>query len=780
MAFEENVETAIVAEEGDDEILVEFVDDGRQKSNPCTSVYNDLEVKFGIDAYASTHDGFAAVLKARFSDFCVHEVDMDGNIAELLSVSDSTGHNDPDESNVSTPSSDNNSKKLCSEASTSNTKPLLTKEMNPHNLSSLDDDHNDDAIRTRLNEAQMQLATIVGEIEASRAVQMLLYWSLQVKPSSVQTEPSKYHPFPILEDKEQRKKLHLMIKGPHISPYAVADTLDSKVRLWHRRFETEMPNYGKFGDDNCNSTRTANNKRKHPSVRKSSTSNADWPSNRPNYLKFVLYKENMDTTTACKELGRKLRLPFNNRHENTIGYAGMKDKRGVTSQFCTMHRKTPADLAVVNQTISGSGGGNTISGSVNVLRVGNFSYTDKCISLGSLSGNRFHVVLRNVNVTQPIKTTGEDYGTEKMKRAEMVLEKAATSLKNVGFINYFGMQRFGKYLDNHEVGLELLRGNFEQAVHIIMREKKAEQQQEKVIESRRLWSNRFNQITTAGSAAVNKEEVERKVANSVQKAFGRFMICENKLMEHLSKRPLDYKGAMLRALPRNMTLMFLHALQSYIWNKSASYRIMHGGCTDVTVGDLVLVDDHSLADGGSGTSGLLGKRVHVTTEQDVITKKFSIVDVVLPLVGSKVIYPTNKVGSFIDELLCRECLLSKKDLSQKNKELTLGGDYRKLICKPNDVQWDILRYVDPLQPLIQTDLMKATGEDLKPFPKANGSGACDENLLGMVVSFTLPPSSYATIALRELMRRPTVSEYQKQLSLEGNCEVGLLPIADTT
>jgi len=34
------------------------------------------------------------------------------------------------------------------------------------------------------------------------------------------------------------------------------------------------------------------------------------------------------------------------------------------------------------------------------------------------------------------------------------LEKAATSLKNVGFINYFGMQCFEKYLDNHEVGLE--------------------------------------------------------------------------------------------------------------------------------------------------------------------------------------------------------------------------------------------------------------------------------------------------------------------------------------
>jgi tRNA(Glu) U13 pseudouridine synthase TruD len=62
----------------------------------------------------------------------------------------------------------------------------------------------------------------------------------------------------------------------------------------------------------------------------------------------------VDTTTAGKELGRKLCLPFNNRHENTIGYAGMKDERDVTSQFCRIHHKTPADLAIVNQTTSES------------------------------------------------------------------------------------------------------------------------------------------------------------------------------------------------------------------------------------------------------------------------------------------------------------------------------------------------------------------------------------------------------------------------------------------
>jgi hypothetical protein len=37
------------------------------------SQYDSIEQKFGISAYASPHLGFAAVVKARYSDFIVHE-----------------------------------------------------------------------------------------------------------------------------------------------------------------------------------------------------------------------------------------------------------------------------------------------------------------------------------------------------------------------------------------------------------------------------------------------------------------------------------------------------------------------------------------------------------------------------------------------------------------------------------------------------------------------------------------------------------------------------------
>ena len=38
-----------------------------------TNRFDDVEKKFGLSAYASPHEGFAAVVKGRYSDFVVHE-----------------------------------------------------------------------------------------------------------------------------------------------------------------------------------------------------------------------------------------------------------------------------------------------------------------------------------------------------------------------------------------------------------------------------------------------------------------------------------------------------------------------------------------------------------------------------------------------------------------------------------------------------------------------------------------------------------------------------------
>ena len=137
-------------------------------------------------------------------------------------------------------------------------------------------------------------------------------------------------------------------------------------------------------------------------------------------------------------------------------------------------------------------------------------------------------------------------------------------------------------------------------------------------------------------------------------------------------------------------------------------------------------------------------------------------------------------GTCYDEVL-GEFGVSKDDLKQlSDRDISLPGDYRRLLCIPSDTTFEVKIYEDPVQPLLETDLMKITATEVKTGDGA-GVGEKAENakadekeknhLIGMVIGFTLPPSSYATIALRELMKKPTSADYQRQLQLSGgNCE----------
>ena len=727
--------------------------DNNKQPKEVYAKYNDLECKFGISAYTTPHTpGFTAVLKARYSDFIVKEVDLDGNLAVLDSISIPV---------LPAPV-------IESEADLDNGGCGEEKGEGGWN----DNDHDDEPVNKKLKvevhaddnnkegnklcgfdaeEAEVELAKLVGSHHAKSTIDMLKFWNgIDVDDDDKTNEKSgvsKNCTMPLIDEKEKRKGLHLLIRSPLFAPFAVADTVEQKVRIWHKKFRKELPNFGKFAEDHGRGSGGNGKKKKRQ----------EWPKGQKNYLRFVLYKENIDTGTAVKDISRTARL---NPRQAPIGYAGMKDKRGITGQFCTVFRKNPIDIISVNRSGDGMkncGGGSSSTHGRAVTRIGNFSYSDVDSKLGRLTGNRFDIALRNIYAdSHGLPSNSKRDSFENTKSS---LESIANAFKNAGFINYFGMQRFGKFHDTHEVGIAVLNDHFESAVQIILRQKSSESS-EKVIEARNKWNARFDGVDKADEDSMRASE--SKCARSIVRAFGRFNSTEVSLMESLSRKPRDYRSAFFR-ISKNMKLMFLHAVQSYFWNKAASFRMKNGPTDKVMVGDLVLVEDKSESEGGSGTSGLKGKKVKVV--QDGEEAMFSIIDVVLPLLGSKVEYPVNCVGSFIDEML-NEHNLSRETFGRTNRgELSLGGDYRGLLVKPSDVDWTIMQYEDPVEPLIQTDLMKLNGVQLSHV--ANND---TDSLVGMVVGFTLPPSSYATVALRELMKRPTDSEYQSSLKLEGRCE----------
>ena len=148
---------------------------------------------------------------------------------------------------------------------------------------------------------------------------------------------------------------------------------------------------------------------------------------------FMVIILDLDTSSAVQIISRKIGVRPNN-----VGVAGNKDKRGITTQKMTLFKVEASKLAALN--------GNT----TNIL-VGDFKYVDNSLGLGDLHGNRFDVAIREVDAD------------------EQAIEKAVESLKTNGFINYYGLQRFGTgTVKTHEIGIALLKEDFEGAVKLIM------------------------------------------------------------------------------------------------------------------------------------------------------------------------------------------------------------------------------------------------------------------------------------------------------------------------
>jgi len=152
----------------------------------------------------------------------------------------------------------------------------------------------------------------------------------------------------------------------------------------------------------------------------------DWNRCGGNYCHFLLHKVNMDTINVVNQLAVSLRLQPNN-----FCYAGTKDRRAWTTQWMSLKKVDPNSILRAGKSIRGA-------------YVGNFKYAKDSLKLGMLRGNQFRIALRNVCETD-----------EK-------IEQAMTSLRDNGFINYYGLQRFGSVptIPTHEIGKCLLQGDY--------------------------------------------------------------------------------------------------------------------------------------------------------------------------------------------------------------------------------------------------------------------------------------------------------------------------------
>ena len=402
------------------------------------------------------------------------------------------------------------------------------------------------------------------------------------------------------------------------------------------------------------------------------------------YTLCVMRKRQKEHLDAVLMLCQALKV-----RQADIGIAGIKDLQAVTYQFITIKDKSPQQIDNANASLMLQG-----------VELSPIQQVDRCIQTGTLDGNRFEIILQELQRIQVDTTENGEIGETKVSCDRAHLLERIGILSETGFVNYYGEQRLGSPGEMSDVGVRsfdigraMLQQNFDEAVDLLMTGRLVCRSPDEK-ESRVFRNVRETWKESGGNAALTLESMPRSG-----------MIRERTILEGLRRYRTSLEA--LRCLNFNIRMFWINAYQSYVWNTMASERIQRLG-TSIAKGDLIL-----------DTSG----DVVVVDDSNLASATFEMV--VLPLPGYAIQYPQNEIGTLYDDLLKREKVRFDKEAPPEG---TAKGDYRRLICRPANFSADFL------------------AEDTS-------------NVMSVKLAFDLPSGSYATMLLREFMvttvaRRP--------------------------
>lgn len=416
------------------------------------------------------------------------------------------------------------------------------------------------------------------------------------------------------------------------------------------------------------------------------------------YLHFTLYKENKDTMDAMNTIARLLKIKASN-----FGFAGTKDRRAATVQRISVYHQRASNLIWLNTRIPN-------------VKVGDFEYLKEPLQLGQHGGNEFVITLKNC---QPLG--GDNCSlAQRMKMIQQAVECGLAYLKHNGYINYYGLQRFGTYsIGTHLLGMKILKGDYEGFIEDVLHV------EEDLIKE--VLTNAPQPYGPAKDAQNARDDQNRaraitawKTTKNATKALEflpkRFS-SEAAIIRHLGKNQKDFTGAVL-SITRGMRMMYVHAYQSYVWNFVATRRWSKYGAK-VIEGDLVLItgtrrrdnsdDEFNPYDDDDGDN--IYAQAHALTAADVASGKYTIFDVVLPTPGYDVLYPRNEIGEYYVEFMGKpeNGALSPFEMRRKQREFSLSGNYRSVIGRLiGDPQYAVRAYRDDTEQMYPTDLDYAT------------------------------------------------------------------------
>ncbi len=173
------------------------------------------------------------------------------------------------------------------------------------------------------------------------------------------------------------------------------------------------------------------------------------PSGSGEHTYFEIEKTGLATRVALDRIARALQVPI-----GSMGYAGLKDRRGVTRQTLSVAGVDPARISGLH-----------VAG-VEVLWANRHAHK---LRLGHLLGNRFRIRVRDV-----------------CDDTESRMKALLPAVLN-GIPNFFGPQRFGSRGVAHFIGRSLLRQEHEAAVQRLLGHPTSAERNPHVVRARTLF-----------------------------------------------------------------------------------------------------------------------------------------------------------------------------------------------------------------------------------------------------------------------------------------------------
>ena len=637
----------------------------------------------------NTNTGFKCILKHRYSDFIVNEIDINGKVIWIKDTQ-SIQENE------------------------------LNKIITEEKKEEITEEKTDKIIKEKFT-----------ELTESNKEKLYDFISNFINKQNTKDD---FLILPYLENKEDRKKFHEKIRENF--PFLDSETFEEKNTKKKSIKITYITKQSYF---------------KRRKI---------FPDKTKNILYFALLKRNMDTVTAINYLSRML-----HRKSKIIKFAGNKDKRGITTQLISCYNTLPNEI---------TGLINSKNFNKKNIECGNFSFHNKELRLGLLKGNQFCVLLRFIN--------DKDF--------DIKFPNIIKNLNNNGFINYFGMQRFGvNNIPTHYIGKLIIKKKWKDAFLNILNSNIVFDGMKQLNLSNDLEKEIFS---------LNDKDSQMKIISDLMKIIPKFTT-EYKLLFNYYKSGKNSFQNSIKNLNKQLQVLFPHSYQSYIWNLSVSYRIEKFG-KKLIIGDIVKkhdslyeeknqeedfnyddeedneninIENKNIENNNIENNNIENNNNENNNKEkldkiflnnfDYITEeninKYSFFDLVLPIVGYEIYYPKNEMKNYIEELLKKDDL-TINDFKYQNLNFYTTGYFRKVIEKPlNEIKYEIIHHDNPDEDL-QTPYYNIENH---PNPKGN-------KYKSVRIIFQLPQSTYATMLFREITKISSSGNFQAHLAeeIKGN------------